>query len=197
MDFSHDKSWNAFETILKKGIALPESWTLLIDFHEKIKTKKYWTQLRSLNHSPEQNEIKDWLNELAKKYPIPNSVKAIWIGIAQLYDEKENKEFYAYYLQGAETYDENSIEWATEPTYEPADKYIVPDILNNIRTITKKDNEDFSFLDWILPLAYSSFLFDDILRTGLDKSLFLKTQKQLFVSIGYDSGDFKELTPIK
>ena len=197
MDFSHDKSWDAFETIFKRGLSLSDSWNLLLDFHEKIKAKKYWAQLRSLNHSQEQNEIKEWLNKLAIKNPIPSSVNALWIGIAQLYDEKENKEFYAYYLQGADSYEATDIEWATEPTYDPDGKYFAPDILNNISIIIKKDEKDFSFLDWILPLAYSSFLFDDILRKDLDKSKFLKSQKQLFVSIGYDSGDFKELTPIK
>ena len=197
MDFSHDKSWDAFATIFKKAVSFSESWSRLIDFHEKIKAKKYWTQLRNVDHSQDQKEIKEWLNELPLKNPIPSSVKALWIGIAQLYDEKENKEFYAYYLQGADSYNENDIDWASEPSYEPEEKYFVPDILNNVRSKIKKDKNDFSFLDWILPLAYSSFLFNDILKTELDKSKFFNSQKQLFVTIGYDSGDFKELAPIK
>lgn len=197
MAFTHDKSWDAFETIFKNRLSLQDSWKQLIDFHEKIKAKKYWTELLSQNYTQEQKEVREWLNELAAKNPIPSSVKALWIGVAQLYDEKENKEFYAYYLQGADNYDEDDIEWATEPTYEPEEKYFVPDILNNINGIIKKDKKDFSFLDWILPIAYSSFLFDSVIRNELNKSKFLTYQSQLHVSLGYDGGDFKELTPIK
>ena len=82
MNFAHDASWNAFETIYKKHLSISESWNQLIDFHEKIKAKKYWTQLRNLNFSQEQNEIAVWLNDLVLKNPIPSSVKALWIGIA-------------------------------------------------------------------------------------------------------------------
>lgn len=197
MDFTHDKSWDAFETILQNRLSLQDSWKQLLDFHKKTKIKKYWAELLNQNYSQEQKEVAEWVNELVVKYPIPSSVRALWIGIAQLYDEKENKEFYAYYLQGADNYDENDIEWATEPTYDPDEKYFVPDILNNIISIVKMDKNDFSFLDWILPIAYSSFLFDGILRNELDKSKFLTSQRQLHVSLGYDGGDFKELTPIK
>jgi hypothetical protein len=197
MDFTHDKSWEIFEMILEKRLSLQDSWKQLINFHEKIKAKKYWTELLSYNFMQEQQEVTEWLNELAVKDPIPSSVNALWIGIAHLYDDKENKEFYAYYIQGADNYDEDDIEWATEPTYDPDEKYFVPDILNSINALIKKDKKDFSFLDWILPIAYSSFLFDNILRNELNKSKFLTSQTQLHVSLGYDGGDFKELTPIK
>jgi hypothetical protein len=197
MDFTHDKSWDTFEKILKKRLPLQDSWKQFIDFHKKIKAKKYWTKLLSHNYSQEQKEITEWLNELAEKNPIQGSVKALWIRIAQLYDKKEKKEFYAYYLQGANKYEEDDIEWVRKPIYNPDERYFVPDILNSIRDIIKKDKKDFSFLDWILPLAYSSFLFDNILRSELDKAKFIRSKKQLFVSIGYDGGDFIGLAPIK
>lgn len=197
MNFTHENSWNAFETILRQGLSLPDSWNQFIDFLEKIKSKAYWQELRKINYDQEKVAVTGWLNNLAAKSPIPDSVKSLWIGIAQLYDEKDDKEFYAYYLQGADDYDEQDIEWATTPSYEPVERYFVPATLNGIIYTIRDDKTDFSFLDWILPLAYSSFLFDNIIRTGLDKSKFIASQNQIHVSIGYNGGDFINLTSLK
>ena len=74
MDFTHDKYWDAFEGILKNLLSLQDSWKKLIDFHEKIKAKKYWTELLNQNYTQEQKEVTEWLNELALKNSIPSSI---------------------------------------------------------------------------------------------------------------------------
>jgi hypothetical protein len=197
MSFSHDTSWEIFENILAKQLPTIESWNKFIDEHERDNPAPYWDKLRELHSSKEQDEIAEWLNNLVGVNSIPETVQALWVGIAMLWDEENEKEFYAYYIQGADNFEENEIEWATDPIYDPEGKYFVPEVLNQLRAAIKKESEDFEFLDWILPIAYSSFLFDEIIREKLSKEPFLKHRNKLFVSIGFEGGDFKELTPIE
>ena len=197
MSFSYDKSWETFEQLFSSKLPFSETWNRLVDYHEQLRPASYWNDLRTLDSLAEQASIADWLNEACAKNPLPNSVKALWIGIALLYDEESEREFYAYYLQGADTYEEGDIEWATEPTYEQEETYYVPETLNQLREIISTDAEQFSFLDWLMPLAYSAMLFDETIRTKLKKETFVQKECKLFVSLGFDGGDFKELTPIQ
>jgi hypothetical protein len=197
MSFSYDKSWDTFEQLFSSKLPFPMAWNSLIEYHEQLRPAPYWNDLRELDSLAEQASIADWLNEACTKNPLPDSVKALWIGIALLYDEESNREFYAYYLQGADSYEAADIEWATEPTYEPEEKYYVSATLNQLREIISVDAEQFSFLDWLLPLAFSSLLFDEIIRTKLRKETFVHHGSKLFVSLGFDGGDFQELTPVQ
>ena len=144
----------------------------------------------------EQLEIKEWFEQLVSDNPLPEKVISIWIGISKLLDGNDN-EVNTIYVTGADSYDKDDIEWATEPTYEPENKYGGLDILNQIENIINKDSKNYSFLDWILPLAYCSLTIDEIIRTKLDPSIFLKSQKMLFVTTGHDSGDYMNLSPIE
>jgi len=130
---------------------------------------------------------------------IPEGVSdyfALWIGIVKLVDN--NKEVYAIYLTGSDSYDEDDIDWSTEPVYEPENRYVIVGVLNEIDEIIVNDNDgDYSFLDWILPLAYCALTFDDIISTKLNKKLFLNSKAKLFVSLGHDSGDYKDLSVIQ
>ena len=51
-------------------------------------------------------------------------------------------------------------------------------------------------MDWILPIALSAFVFDEIIRTQLRHELFLINKEFQHVAVGFDNGDFIELTPI-
>ena len=79
----------------------------------------------------------------------------------------------------------------------PEDMYVISSVLMQVDEIIKADKENYDYFDWILPLAYCAFLFDEIIRTKLDKTLFLKNQERLFVTVGHDSGDYMELSPIE
>ncbi|MBC8053191.1 MAG: hypothetical protein H7Y13_09005 [Sphingobacteriaceae bacterium] len=196
MTFAHNKSWEHFETVFNSKLPIKEAWDKIIDFHEKTVPTCYWTQLRELDVETEQQEIKEWFEQLVANDPLPQKVISIWIGIVKLLDDNDNK-VNAIYLTGADSYDKDDIEWATEPTYEPENKYGVLDILNQIENIIKEDPKNYSFLDWILPLAYCSLTIDEIVRRKLDPSIFLKSQKKLFVTTGHDSGDYMNLSPIE
>jgi len=195
MEFQHDKSWDCLERIFKNKLSAKKAWNDFIDFHEQINPKPYWTDLRNLDIENEQNDIVNWIQQLLTDSPLPESVQAIWIGILRL--EDNGNEIPAIYLVGADTYDKDDIDWACEPTYLPENRYVLPGILKEIDDIIKTDNDNFEFLDWILPLAYCTFTFDEIVRIRIDKNLFLSKRDKIYVATGHDSGDYLDLSIIE
>lgn len=196
MKFVHSKSWDNFETIFDSKLPIEQSWAKIISFHENVAPKPYWGKLKQLDIKSEQLDIQNWLEQLVTDSPIPENILALWIGIVKLVDN--NKEVNAIYLTGSGSYDEDDIDWATEPMYEPENRYVIVRVLNEIDEVIVNDNDgDYSFLDWILPLAYCAMTFDDIIRTKLNKKLFLNSNAKLFVSLGHDSGDYKGLSAIQ
>jgi hypothetical protein len=196
MTFKHDSSWENLEKTLEAQLPIKEAWNKIIDFHAQIFPSDYWTELRQLDVAAEQEEIKDWLTNLVLNKPLPEQVVALWIGITKLLDDDAN-EVCTIYLSGADSYDQEDIDWATEPTYEPENKYGVLDVLNAIENIIEQDSVNYSFLDWILPLAYCALTLDEIFRNKLDSKLFLQSQNKLFTATGHDSGDYLNLSPIE
>lgn len=194
MDFQHEQSWDSLTTIIASKTTAKEAWNKFIDFHEQVAAKSYWAQLRQLDIEAEQTDIVAWLQQLITDNPIPKSVVAIWIGILKFADN--DKEIPTIYLAGADTYDKDNSDWACDPTYLPENRYVQPGVLQQIDDITQTDEENYEFFDWILPLAYCAFTFDDIIRTKLDRKLFLKSKNEIVIAVGHDSGDYTELTPI-
>jgi hypothetical protein len=195
MGFQHDKSWDCLESIFKSKLSAKEAWDNFIDFHEQMNPKSYLADLRNLDIEDEQNDINNWIQQLLTDSPLPESVQAIWIGILRL--EDKGNEIPAIYLVGADTYDKDDIDWACEPTYLPKNRYVLPGILKEIDDIIKTDKDNFGFLDWILPLAYCSFTFDEIIRTRINKKLFLSKRDKIYVATGHDSGDYQTLSNIE
>jgi len=195
MDFQHEQSWDNLTTILASRITAADAWNKFIDFHEQVVPKSYWNLLRQLDIEAEQMEIVAWLQQLVNDNPIPKGIVAFWIGLVKFADD--DKEIPTIYIAGADVYDKDDIDWACEPTYLPEHRYVQPEGLQQIDYVVSTDKENYEFCDWILPIAYCAFIFDEIIRTKLDKKLFLKNKNKIFVSIGYDSGDYIALTPIK
>ncbi len=198
MSYTHEESWACLEEVFNAKLGINEAWNKIIDYHEQLKPKKYWAELRKLEVQKEQDEIAEWIDQVVLGAPLPDSVKALWIGITNIWDEETNKEYYAVFIQGADSYDAEDIEWTSAPSYDPDDNFGIMDSLNQITDIIKTDSDDFSFLDWILPIAYCVLTMDEIIRKKkLDRSLFLKNRDKLFVSAGFDDGDYMNLTAIE
>ncbi len=194
MDFQHEQSWDGLTTILALKTNAKEAWSKFIDFHEQVVPKTYWTSLRMLDIEAEQAEIVDWLTGLVEQNAVPESIVAFWIGIIKFADD--DKELPAIYFSGADTYDKDDIDWACDLKYSPENRYAQLGVLQQIDEIASTDQENYEFLDWILPLGYCAFTFDEIFRTKIDKRLFLTSNSELFVAVGHDSGDYIELTTV-
>lgn len=196
MNFEHSNSWDNFEKVVKSGTSIKDGWDQIIDFHKNIKEKNYWIDLKKLHLQAEQKEIKDWLESTVTEEPFDKNIVSFWIGINKFLDDAEN-EVYAIYLAGCESYDKEDAEWATEPTYLPESRYFISEVLNEIDKRIKEDKEDYSILDWILPLAYASLTLNDLIKNRLDISKFLKHRDKIFVTTGHDGGDYMNLNSIE
>src|SRR3989344_2806408 len=184
MNFNYDKSWEHLLKIFKSQLPVNEAWIKFIEFHEKNAPKTYWAKLKSFDLAAEQVLLKDWMEDIVKRSPLPDAVVALWLGLVKF--KKEDKEMYAIYLSGATTYTKNDTDWLADLSYLPEDRYAVPGILNELHEIIQKDKTDYEFLDWILPVAYNAFMLDELIRTSLDKTLFLKHKPELFFATGHD-----------
>lgn len=196
MKFQHDASWDNYNTIFNLKLPIKQAWEKIIDFHEQIDAKPYWAALRSLDVEAEQTNIKNWMERLVTNDPIPENVVALWMSFVKL--EDENSVVSVICLQGTEEYDWEDTDWTASVCYEPDSNYGVLEVLNQIDLLTKNgDPEEAEFLEWILPLAYCSFTLDEIIRTKLNKSLFLRYKEKLFVTTGHEDGDWKNVSPIR
>ena len=195
MEFQHDKSWEAFTTILSSKLPARQAWNKFIEFHEKNFPKPYWTTLKEIEIEEEQTNIVNWLTNVVTTKPIPKKVLAIWVGLLKFEGDNESA-IPTIHFGGSDNYDKDDCDWACDLTYLPDNRYAQPGLLQEIDAIAKTDNDNYEFLDWILPLAYCAFTFDEIVRTRLERSLFLRHKEKIFITIGYDSGDYIELTTI-
>lgn len=168
---------------------------MLIDAHENIASKTYWAQLREIKIEDEQREILNWIQMVLAENPIPKEVIALWIGILK-FAADDDKEIPTIYFVGADDYHEEEIDWTFDPTYLPDNRYAQPNSLSQIDDIIKSDAANYEFLDWLLPLAYCAFTFDEIIRTKLDKRISPTSQKEIFVTLGHDSGDHVNLSSL-
>ncbi|MGF7076885.1 hypothetical protein [Mucilaginibacter sp. R-33] len=195
----HEAAWDSLTSTINLNLPLRDSWDKIIDCCSKLITADYWDKLKQLDIEADQADLALWMERLAIQSPIPENVLAIWIGIIRILNQDDagaEKEVYAIYLNGADNYNSDDAEWALDPVYDPQHKYIIPDILILIDEILKADRKNHVFLDWILPLAYASLAINDIVKFRLKKEYFIKYQRSLFVSVGFDDGDLVNITPI-
>lgn len=193
MDFQHDSSWDILTSTLALKAPANEAWNIFIDLHEQIVPKPYWTKLRQIDIATEQAEIVEWLGFLLDAEPMPETTKAIWIGLVKFAGDGE-REIPAFYIVGADVYDKEDIEWACDAPYRPDNGYAQLGSLQYIDETLRTDNENYSFLDWIFPLAYCAFTFDEVFRTQTAKGLLPKSGTEINIVVGHDDGDYIELT---
>lgn len=195
MKFNHEESWEWFESILQSKLSAKEAWSTLIDYHEKIAPQVNWNTLKNIDVESEQIQIKDWFEQLVISNPIPEKTVALWIGLFKV--EYENTEIPTIYVVGADTFNNDDIEWACDPTYVPENRYAQPTLLKELDDAIKTDEEHYKFLDWILPLACTAFIIDEIIHSAIRKSVFLDNRNKMFVTVGHDSGDYINVSCIE
>lgn len=201
MNANFDHSWECLENTLAARLPLREAWHRVVDFHAQRSAKDYWPLIRAEDIEAERDAVLGWWQTLLRNEPPPREVSAVWVGLFKFIDEAHPEETYAMYLTGCDAYDADDIEWTIEPVYEPEGRYFVPGGLNRIGALLhlheKDDHDTFCLLDWILPLAWCALLLDDITRNRLiNRTLFPENREHVFISAGFDDGDYLALTPI-
>ncbi len=202
MKFEHEKTWECLKTILASKLTAKDAWSQLIDFHEQIAEKPYWTALRQLDIDKEQNDMLGWLHRLVTASPVPKNVNALWVNFYQLDVTEfglENSNSMVPFIEivGTDQYRNEDIEWTENPIYSPCDAQPQPPLLLEIENIIRTDPDNYEFLNWILPLAYMAFTLDEIIRKRLKKKHFLVGKDKLFVAVGYSSKDYIEISIIE
>lgn len=194
MEFEHDKSWSILKHIIALRLPAKEAWTQFIDAHEKAFGGSFWPDLKQVAIEKEQDDIIQWLQQIVIENPIPENIVAFWIGIVKFFDDQNNA-IPTIYIAGAENYELNDLKWTEELSYLPDKRYAQPEALRKMDNLALEDEENYGYLDWILPIAYCAFTFEDIF-SRINTQLFLTHQEKLFISTGHDSGDYIDLTPV-
>jgi hypothetical protein len=194
-EFENVQVWDDFEAIFNQRLPVAQSWSKLIDLLENIKAKPYWAQIRNIDIKTERKEIKDWFELTFSTDEITAETKCLWVGI-QEYADKDDAKLYGIYLIGYDVAGPDEID-GDEPSYSPEDSMIIIDNLSAIEKLINSDNDDYDFLDWLLPVAYCSLVLDDIIRQDLYKLLVLKFNDKMPAAVGYDGGDYITLSTIE
>lgn len=192
MQSKYDLSWDYLENLFSKKLPAEKAWEKFIRFQENIVSKNYWESIKKIDVTTEKTELTNLFHHLMKSSPLEDNVTALWIGIIRL--EYNDKDTPVIYITGSDSYNPDNIDWACSCIYQPDNRYFILDGLIEIDNEIKTDENDFEFLDWILPLSYCTFLLDDIFRNDID--LKLLPENKIYITVGYDSGDYIHLTPI-
>lgn len=195
MNSAHDRSWQCLTDILASRASIKAAWETLLHFHRDLIADADLDTLRTLDVEKEQENFAAWLQHIFAESPVPAEISAFWIGLVKLVDGETVRP--AIYIAGSEEYDPNDADWACDPVYTPDDSYIYSDVLMKLDDVLKTDEDNYDLLDWILPLAYVAFTFDEIIRTQPVGSAILKQHTQVFVTVGYDNGDFIAVSDIR
>lgn len=193
--FNHDESWNYIEDVLKSNLSFHEGWLKIVAFHEVKQTDLSLVVLRRIDLDAELLEITKWIKVNLANEPLPNTVVALWFGIFTAADEDGNDAGYTIYFSGTDSYDEEEIEnWISNETYSPHNKYFIPAAFNTLlEKLKQTHSEAYPFLDWILPISYAALLIQTAIQNGEVKPLLLQNKSMLFVTLGYDDGDYINL----
>lgn len=192
MTFNHDISWQLLLTTLSRRLPASEAWAQFIDAHAELVPQPYWPALKAIDIDQEQLDIVEWMKQVVAEEPVPPGICALYIGLFKFADENDSTPL--IYLVGADQYKKEDMSWALDPVYEPANRYVQLSSMLHIDHVIKADNAHYEYLDWILPLAYCTFMFDEIRRTKLDHYLFTQGRTVLHIAVGHDSGDLIDLT---
>lgn len=203
MPFVHLDSLQHLQTVLNKNGSFEEGWREVVGYHEALKPASYWEAISDLEAHQETQVVAEWLEGVLTSDPVPAPVQAFWVGIFQYPDEETKEDIYAIHIVGADEYDADDMEdaeWASDPSYVPEERYWASGIFHQIhqlvQTAPENDADERSFLDYILPIAYYSLLLNDVFQHHLPVADLLGGKRTVFISCGYDNGDFVSLLPV-
>jgi hypothetical protein len=193
----HDQVWNIFQIQLSQQSTARKTWAQFVDALVQYGLPLDVVALKKIT-SIEQDikDLKDWFLSNTRGIKTFSRTKAIWIALAEYYNEQDQKNIYALTMRGCTTYDDEHNFWSKDILWQNQASVIAPDALIELLCLIKPIDENFELLDWILPLALSCFIFNEILSDYIDPREVLQEQKIIEVGLGYNDGDYMGLYPI-
>jgi hypothetical protein len=191
--FNNEQSWDDFEQIVSEQLPATLAWSKMIDLLEAVKPKPFWPALRKIDIEAGRNAVKEWVEQTFIEDGISDDTHCFWVGIAEYVDKNDTK-LYGLSIIGYDVEDPDDLD-GDEPTFSPEENLIILDDLVDIEQAVDHD-DDYAFLDWLLPIAYSAFVLDDLIRTDLDKQNILRFNDSIAMAVGYNGGDYMKLSPI-
>jgi hypothetical protein len=188
------------QALLEARQSATTNWHQLIDYLQSEAPRPYWDALRLVDIQQEQKNIEAGFCELEAETSLDGHVVAIWVGLLQFLGDDEESELYALYSQPTNTYSSTDLEWACQVEDRPKGYVYLPrldEVIGIVKAGEANDSDVVMTLEWLLPLAFASIILDELSRDG--RLPFKPTNEagQLYLTVGHDSGDGVNLTPIR
>lgn len=197
---SSDALFDYLEALLAADQSAEMRWAQLIDYLQEKAPQPYWEQLRELDIPLALAGIERAFHEIEAGAVLEPEIVAIWVGLLQFLGDDEESELYALYSQPTKGYNADDLEWACEVDDQPKGYITLPILDEAIGIIKEAQANDANarmLLDWLLPLAFAGFILDELSRDGRLPFRPTNAAGQLYLTVGHDSGDGVNLTPIR
>lgn len=154
-----------------------------------------WRQLSSLDFESDFQHLTNWLIQVLRDEPIPESINGVWFGMYYPIDvDLDSKRRLHWgkptcrlYLSGSTRFSETN--WACDPEYWPEGRYSNSEVLTTIYRSTQELKGDVSPLgDGCLCQGYAASVISNWCSGALAQQL-IGPQGQRAVAMGFDSGD--------
>ena len=177
---------------LKSDLLISEAMKIVIDNCQENIPNDDWQKFIGLSYN-DTVEIEKWLENVFTPNPLSDEIKALWFGMFNLNDDKDEMSA-DIYVSGTNEFDidDEAAEWACDPIYFPDNRYAKSSILDNICHIAYDQNSNEPLennAEYPLSLAYGCFIIKELMTT-LPIPLILGESKNVYVAVGFDSGDF-------
>lgn len=195
----HDSIWNIFQMHVTQTGTASEVWSKFVTVLGKQMVTLPTNQLLQLQNI--NQDIIDltawWKSNIAQVSKTKSKTKAIWIALQEYDSPSGEGTNYAYTMRGCSDYDDEHNFWVKQIAWHNEQLAIAPDSILEVQEIIKSlPSDQWEILDWILPLALSCFIFNEIITQHIDKSALLHDQKIVEAALGYMDGDYMGLAPI-
>jgi hypothetical protein len=180
---AHDK----VAAVVSSRVGVDDGMSLLIDYCAENEPWHGWNVLRKLEFASDQQNLKQWLDQLLTHEPPPHEIKAFWFG---LFNPVINgKSTCGLYLAGTETFDGNDedFEWACDPAWFPSERYAESQVLDGISQQLNTVNNTVLSFEYVLCLGYAGLVVNHLAAT-LPFSKWLGNKSSRALAIGFDSG---------
>jgi hypothetical protein len=198
MQFSEADTYGEVLNLVRSEINLVPGMRRLLEHCNSICPDTVWREIADLDFASDSDNLNQWLRALLKAEPPEENIVAFWFGV---FDEAgtDGRGFTRLYLSGSETYDsgDKAGDWACSATYFPHGRYADSRVLRSVSDILRTAAEDASELgSYVCPLTYACLAVTEACHQ-IPHELLLGRHVSRALAVGFDSGDFITLAPIR